>query len=212
MPLFKEWNIGDHGLAAIWKIEEPEGFFAGPTGLSPDIKNEKRRMEHLAGRWLLQFLKEDFPLHHIARDAHDKPRLANNEYYFSISHSWPYVAAVVDDSREAGIDIQTWHPRIQQIQHKFLSDKEQQIFQNDSRLIILAWCAKEAAYKWNGRRGVDFIEHLPIVKFDNKPDEINIDINLNVPDLHKKLFISNVLSDDFACSYISGFTLPHWFI
>lgn len=34
----------------------------------------------------------------------------------------------------------------------------------DEKTITAAWSAKEAAYKWNGRRGVDFIEHLPIIR------------------------------------------------
>src|ERR1043165_73267 len=104
MPLLREWESDPHSLAAIWKIEEPEDFFTAGTGLMPDIKNEKRRMEHLAGRYLLRHVQEDFPLHHIAKDDQDKPRLPGNRYYFSISHSYPYVAVVVSETRECGID------------------------------------------------------------------------------------------------------------
>src|ERR1700749_152451 len=96
MPLYREWSISHHALAAIWKIDEPESFFTERTGIIKDIKNEKRRMEHHAGRFLLKHLKEDFPLLNIVPDVEDKPRIDNNEYYFSISHSWPYVAAVID--------------------------------------------------------------------------------------------------------------------
>src|SRR5271156_3599313 len=151
MPLLKEWNIGPYGLAAIWKTEEPESFFREATGIDTDIKNDKRRIEHLAGRYLLRHLEEDFPIHGIKKDIHDKPRIDNDEFRFSISHSWPYIAAVINPFAEAGIDIQTWNPRIQDIQHKFLSADEQEMFQNDTKLLTLAWCAKEAAYKWNGK-------------------------------------------------------------
>ncbi len=204
MPIFKEWNIGDHALAAIWKIEEPEAFFAERTGLTPDIKNEKRRIEHLAGRFLLTHLEEDFPLHHIARDEHDKPRLPENRFFFSISHSWPYVAAVIDPYEEAGIDIQTWHKRIEGIQHKFLSAEEQELFMNDPKLITVAWCAKEAAYKWNGRRGVDFIEHLPIGYFDNNNENSEITIYFKMKQVPQMILLKNILSIDFACSYVAG--------
>src|ERR1035437_1747349 len=108
MPLYKEWNVGDDGVAAIWKIEEPESFFKERTGLESGIKNEKRRIEYLAGRFLLKHLEEEFPLHTIQKDEHDKPRIDNNHFFFSISHSWPYIAVVVDPLSEAGIDIQTW--------------------------------------------------------------------------------------------------------
>jgi len=206
MPLYKEWTIGDHGLAAIWLIEEPEAFFIEHTGVQSTIKNEKRRMEHLAGRYLLKHLKHDFPVLGIDKDEHDKPRIRNNEYYFSISHSWPYVAAVIDPRSEAGIDIQTWHPRIAQIKHKFLSEREQQLFGDDVQMLTVAWSAKEAAYKWNGRRGVDFIAHLPIRNFSPKPDLIHMDILVSYDEPHKIAAIENIITTNFACSYIAGVT------
>ena len=202
MPLFKEFEIGTHGLAAIWKMEEPEAFFSDGAGIISDIKHEKRRMEFLGGRFLLKLLQKDFPLHNIRKDEHDKPRIDNNDLYFSISHSWPYVAAVVDTHNEAGIDIQTWHPNILRIQHKFLSPTEQLLFPNE-QLVTLAWCAKEAAYKWNGRRGVDFIEHLPIIHFDDQAVNKNITINLQSIQGSKKVFTENSITTDFACSYIT---------
>ena len=162
MPLYKEWSPDDHSLAAIWHIEEEESFFQIPTGVNPDIKHPRRRIEHLAGRYLLQHLKEDFPLFHIAADKHDKPRIPQNQYFFSISHSHPYVAALISDTEECGIDIQVWHKRMESIVHMFLSDDEQVICEGDAQLMTLAWSIKEAAYKWNGRRGADLIRDLTI--------------------------------------------------
>jgi 4'-phosphopantetheinyl transferase len=204
MALYKEWNIGDHGLAAIWKVEEPESFFKERTGIEPDMKNEKRRIEHLAGRFLLKHLEEDFPLWNIGKDQHDKPRIDNNRFFFSISHSWPYIAAVIDPYNEAGIDIQTWHPNIERIQHKFLSPGEQQLFHNNSRLLTLAWCAKEAAYKWNGKRGVDFIDHLPISFFNNKPDNYDIAIYFTLSKIPQMISVESIINTHFACSYVSN--------
>ncbi len=201
MPLYKEWNIGDHALAAIWKVEEPESFFKEYTGLESEIKHEKRRMEFLAGRFLLKHLQEDFPLWNIDKDEHDKPRIDNNQYFFSISHSWPYVAAIIDPRNEAGIDIQTWHHNIERIQGKFLSAGEQQLFHN-SELITLAWCAKEAAYKWNGRRGVDFIEHLPIEYFANDPENYEMTIFFKLSEYPQIIELNGMIDPDFACSYV----------
>ena len=202
MPLYKEWNVGNHGVAAIWKIEEPESFFRDHTGLESDIKNEKRRIEYLAGRFLLKHLEEEFPLHTILIDEHDKPRTEHNHYYFSISHSWPYIAAVVDTVNEAGIDIQTWHPNMERIQHKFLSADEQLMFKNDPRLLTIAWCAKEAVYKWNGKRGVDFIEHLPIENFHHKGDKGGIIIYFKLSKMPKMIYVENIINADFACAYM----------
>ena len=203
MPIYKEWEVGDTGLAAIWKVEEPEAFFVERTGLTTDLKLEKRRIEFLAGRFLLKHLEADFPVHNINKDEHDKPRIDNNDFFFSISHSWPYIAAVIDTDNEAGIDIQTWHPRIERIQHKFLSAEEQELLLHDPKLLTVAWSAKEAVYKWNGKRGVDFIEHLPIDVFHNRPPNYNMTIYLKSNVMPKMVSIENIITTDFTCSYVA---------
>lgn len=198
MPLIKEWEPDAHSLAAIWKVEEPEAFFIAATGLESAIKSPKRRIERLAGRYLLQFLKQDFPLHHIAPDEHDKPRIPQNRYYFSISHSYPYVAAMLSDRDECGLDIQTWHERMETLQNKFLSPAEQEFFKQDTKLITLAWCAKEAAYKWLGRRGIDFIEQLPIVQFTSEHDLLLFTIHTRIAEEVRPLKVAGFLEDEFA--------------
>lgn len=223
MSLYREWEPGDKALAAIWQIEEDEAFFQEKTGLDTSIRHPRKRLEHLCGRWLLQRLREDFPLHHITPDEHDKPRLPENQFYFSISHSFPYVAAVISEHEECGIDIQVWRDRMDELARMFLSDAEQVLLrsmdqeayqiqgnnhdasQADGRLLTLAWCAKEAAYKWNGRRGVDFIEHLPIQEIvDVAPESaqrfpihrFSLEVQVN----HRPLSLPAWIEKDFACA------------
>jgi hypothetical protein len=76
----------------------------------------------------------------------------------------------MSDDEECGIDIQVWKDNIAEIAHMFLSRRERDQLGGDARLLTLAWSAKEAVYKWNGRRGADFIQHVPIdqmVESDN---------------------------------------------
>lgn len=202
MPLYREWSSDPYSLAAIWKIEEPESFFTERTGITSDIKNDKRRIERLAGRFLLKYLKQDFPLLNISIDEHDKPRTANNHYLFSISHSWPYVAAIVSPYVEAGIDIQCWHPRMQLLQNKFLSPEEQVYFDNQTELITLAWSAKEAAYKWQGRRGVEFIDHLPITSYKENNNNHIFDLHLQLTNPKMYITAQGIVKQDFACAFI----------
>jgi len=204
MPLYREWNSDAHSLAAIWKIEEPESFFIAQTALGVNIKNDKRRLEHLTGRFLLKYLKHDFPLLDIMPDVHDKPRLPNGQYYFSISHSYPYVAAVVSPYVECGLDIQTWHSRMQQLQHKFLSAEERSFFKDDSRLLTIAWCAKEAAYKWQGLRDVDFIKHLLIQNIIKTEQDYKISILLKLAENPQSISLSSFIEKDFAFSIVEN--------
>ena len=208
MPLIREWSITAHCLAAIWKIEEPESFFLERTGLNVPINNEKRRLEHLTGRLLLKHLKDDFPILNISPDQHDKPRIDDDRYHFSISHSWPYVAVAIDPSESTGIDIETWRENIHKIQHKFLSPSEQALFQNDTHLLTTAWCAKEAAYKWRGRRGVEFIAHLPIVLFEKTGQNYDINILSKSQDTDSTIELKSIVENDFVCVFIHNIKDP----
>jgi len=212
MPLYREWSSDPYSLAAIWEIKEPERFFIEKTGITSDIKNEKKRLEHLSGRFLLKHLEKDFPLVNIKSDEHDKPRLSHNPFYFSISHSFPYVAAVISPQVECGIDIQVWHPRMERLQGKFLSEREQHFFQNQPELITAAWCAKEAVYKWQGRRGVEFIEHLPIIDVKKSSYELNIIFDLNSLGLTNKIIVKSFTEKDFALSIVMHDDVFHPYI
>lgn len=202
MPLYKEWISDAHSLAAIWKIEEDEEFFIASTKYESDIKHNRRRLEHLAGRLLLKHLKHDFPILEIAPDEHSKPRLYNNRYFFSISHSYPYVAAIISNEHEKGIDIQCWKPRMELLQDKFLSASEQLLFRNDPQLITVAWTAKEAIYKYIGRRGIDFINQLPISNLKNNTGFGEVEIKPVIGEKSVQLTVNYIVEADFSCAYI----------
>ena len=201
MPLFKEWKPNLHSLAAIWHISEAEDFFERQLSISgKHIAHPKRRIEFLAGRFLLQQLNKDFPVHAIIKDEQEKPQLPNQEFHFSISHSFPFVACVLSTESSVCIDIQCWQKSMLAIQSKFLSPTEQLYCDNKPEKITLAWTAKEAAYKYQGRRGVAFIEHLPITDWQEKKDFFNITINLKLSNPIQPLILNSFIFNDFALS------------
>ena len=207
MPLFKEWAPDEFSLAAIWHIEEEESFFQVNTGLTPSIRHPRRRIEHLAGRYLLQHLREDFPLFHITPDIHDKPRIPEDQYLFSISHSYPYVAAILSDHEECGIDIQVWHKDMNRIVHMFLSEKEKFVCKNEVHTYNLAWSLKEAVYKWNGRRGADFIRDFPIQRLDeqiisNSDNSADREFIVEMNCMDKAVQPKGFLFRDFSLAYM----------
>lgn len=178
MPFLRQWQTSPQSVAGIWEVTESEEFFrdamaainGGKIFPVPERSHPRRRLEHLAGRYLLQAIRPGFPLSDIYTDAWEKPRLPNNVLYFSISHSLPYVMAQVSASGECGVDIQCFHPRIRLLAGKFLSKREQELFGDDPALLTMAWSIKESAYKWNGGRGIDFIGHLRIMKLVEETD------------------------------------------
>lgn len=210
MPLYREWSSDAYSLAAIWKIEEPEDYFRERTGLSSTIRADRRRIEHLAGRFLLRHLHQDFPLLDIAPDGEDKPRLPGNAHFFSLSHSYPYVAAVVSKYVECGIDIQIWRARMGWISHRFLNERERGLLGGDRLLTGQAWSAKEAAYKWQGLRGVQFSEHLLIRNIKVLEDGVHFSMKLpmlrGAPEICVKAFADEAFS--FAIVHHDGVFHP----
>ncbi len=127
-----------------------------------------KRLQHLAGRYLLQLLFADFPYEEIQIADTKKPFLPNEQYHFSISHCSSYAAAIVSSDQRVGIDIEVPTHRVLKIAHKFLSEKEREIFVaslSDIQLLTLLWCAKEAMFKWWGWGEVDFSEMLQLQFF-----------------------------------------------
>ena len=123
--------------------------------------NPKRQRELVAVRVLLYCaLNKEVA---IVYDQHRKPHLADNSYHIGISHTSEWVAIILHPTKHVGIDIETIMPRVGKVRAKFLSNIENQsVLSNDYTTLTTYWCAKEAAYKWYGKKEVDFAAHLKI--------------------------------------------------
>ena len=123
--------------------------------------NPKRQRELIAVRVLLHCaLNKNIA---IIYDQHRKPHLADNSYHIGISHTSEWVAIILHPTKQVGIDIETIMPRVGKVRSKFLSNIENQhVLPNDYTTLTTYWCAKEAAYKWYGKKEVDFAAHLKI--------------------------------------------------
>ena len=171
MPVFYE-HINDFAKIAIWHIAGEKNFFLRRVPLQRAITHPHKQLQHLAGRYLLQYLYPDFPYHLIEIADTRKPYLPNEEYHFSISHCGDFAAVIVSKDHRVGIDIELVTPKVEKIKHKFLNEEElsvvsRQLPGGDTESIIqpinqltLSWCCKEAVFKWYGAGGVDFKEHI----------------------------------------------------
>lgn len=200
MPIYKEWQQGNHARGAIWKIDEPEDFFSSQTGLQSDKKSELRRLEHLAGRFLLSRVAPGLELNKIEISHLGKPFLPGKELHFSISHSFPFIGVAIDAEKEIGIDVQTLQEKILRLQHKFLSQEEQMICGNRTDKITLAWAAKEAAFKRYGLGAVDFIKHMPIREMLIREDGAALIMEFMKEDHMTTVNLSGGIEQDFAWS------------
>ncbi len=172
MPLVYQQNINASTKLGVWHITEPEGFFLARVPLQREITHPNKRLQHLAGRYLLTELYPDFPYELIRIADTRKPFLENEAYHFSISHCGKYAAVIVSTNHRVGVDVELISGKADKVKHKFLSEAEQRLLQRHSilpcsilneKLLTTAWSIKESLFKWKGNSEVDFIKHLMLV-------------------------------------------------
>jgi len=183
MPIFFQQDIDESTKLAIWKIEENEDFFLSKVTVQREITHPHKRLQHLAGRWLLKYLFPDFPVSLIQIADTRKPYLEDEAYHFSISHCGDYAAAIVSKTERVGVDIEIPTEKVERIKNKFLHEEELEILNRqvtiDGELLILQgelpiykltllWSCKEAVYKWWSYGGVDFSEKIRLHDFELK--------------------------------------------
>jgi len=169
MSLFYQHNINAGTKLGIWRIEETEEFYLQHVPIKRDVSHPAKRLQHLAGRFLLPYLFSDFPLSEILIADTRKPYLANEKYHFSISHCGSYAGVIISNHNRVGIDIEMVSPRLYNIVHKFVNDKEKVFLQEwepftqmHLQLTTILWSAKESLFKWYGLGQVDFKEHMQL--------------------------------------------------
>ena len=182
MPIFFEQDIDETTRLAIWKIEEDESFFLQHVPLQRDITHPHKRLQHLAGRYLLQYLFPDFPISLIKIADTRKPFLEDEAYHFSISHCSDYAAAIVSKHKRVGVDIEVPTPKVGKIKHKFLHEEEMKMLDDESagsnedllahniQQLTVLWTCKEAIFKWWSFGHVDFSEMIRLKDFKLQPE------------------------------------------
>ena len=199
MPLVYQQNINAVTKMGVWHITETEDFFLQQVPLQKEITHWHKRLQHLAGRYLLKELYPDFPLELIKIADTRKPFLEDEAYHFSISHCGDYAAVVVSKEYRVGVDVELITDKVEKIIHKFLSKQEKKLLQADAvnKTATLLWSVKESVYKWKGSGGVDFIKHINIKSIEEKQDEgvVHCMFNKEIPlQIHYLYFNNNFLT------------------
>ena len=166
MPLVYQQNINAVTQLGVWHITETEDFFLSTVPLQQSITHPHKRLQHLAGRYLLRELYPDFPISLISIADTKKPFLANEAYHFSISHCGDYAAVIISEVQRVGVDIELINEKISRIFPKFLSKEELFLLPRGSinKTATLLWSVKESIFKWYGDGKVDFKQHMKVQK------------------------------------------------
>ncbi|MEM6299131.1 MAG: 4'-phosphopantetheinyl transferase superfamily protein, partial [Bacteroidota bacterium] len=84
--------------------------------------------------------------------------------HISLAHQGEWAAVILHPRKSVGIDLETPSPKIDRIAPRLFSEKELHWADTPERRCMI-WCAKEALYKWYGKRGLFFKEDLQIARF-----------------------------------------------
>ncbi len=205
MPIFFQQQINETTRMGVWKIEETEEFFKDNVPQHRSVTHPHKRLQHLAGRFLLQYLFPDFPYELIQIADTRKPFLPDEQYHFSISHCGDYAAAIVSRKYRVGVDVEMPVEKIIRITDKFLSEEERKIFNIqyqifNTKLATLLWSCKEAIFKWYGDGGVGFRKHIQL--FNHQPEKQTIDCFFSKT--NSEFSIRYHLFDDVVLAWVVG--------
>jgi len=215
MPVVFDLKIDAHTELAVWKIEEShEQLMSGlqlkqhELEIIDSFKSDKRALQWLSTRLLLRTMLDTKEYIDCQMDDQGKPYLVNYDYHISLSHSYDYAAVMIsrDSEKKVGLDMEMIKHKIKLVRHKFLSDVElaqKQIGDNINGLYV-CWCAKEAIYKWHGRKELEFKRDIHIKPFKLR-DEGELTAVVELPKGPRELSVNYFKTNDgYMLGYVIG--------
>jgi 4'-phosphopantetheinyl transferase EntD len=171
MPLEKLHHGPDRAWA-LWRIRETAdellALVKGIDTIPPTVTNASKQLEHLAGRALMRSLMSSLGLTYrgLRKDEFGKPYAEGYGVHLSLSHSFPYVAAVVDRTKTVGIDLEQPKEKLLRIAPRVLSAAELADAGADPVKHCVIWCAKEAMIKIYGKKDLTLAQNLQVDPFE----------------------------------------------
>ena len=172
IALYLKKTLENEAEIAVCKIEETEEELKSLCSVPNDemeeiswIKSESLRKQRLAVRALLDEMFDEKV--YLSHHDNGKPFLENMVTNISITHTDRYVAIILHDSEDVGIDIESLDRDFSAVELKALSEDEIEDLDDDNRNEQLAiyWCAKEAVFKRVSLYNVDFAEQIEVERF-----------------------------------------------
>ena len=172
MGLYLKKKLDNEAEIGVWQITETEEELKELSSTPTDemeeisfIRSESLRKQRLAVRALLNTLFDEKV--YLSHHDNGKPYLENNPVNISITHTEKYVAVILHEEENVGIDIESLDRDFSAVEKKALSEDEIDDLEDEKRNEQLAiyWCAKEAVFKLLSRYNVDFAEQIEIERF-----------------------------------------------
>ena len=154
MGLYLKKKLENEATIAVWQITETEQELIELSSVPSDemeeisyIRSESQRKQRLAVRALLSEVFEEKV--YLSHHDNGKPYLENMVTNISITHTEKYVAIILHDEKDLGIDLESLDRDFSAVEKRALSEDEIEDLDDERRNEQLAiyWCAKEAIFK-----------------------------------------------------------------
>ena len=171
----------DEATIGLWEMVDGEfdsytdDYLRGAIGEAEKrYKSNARRMEYICERALLKDMMNG-KIVKIFHNEDGKPML-NNGLNISISHTRGYIAIILSETKNVGIDIEYVSDRVEKISSRFMLEDESA---DDIISLLVHWCAKETLYKLFSSEHLDFMNIK--VNIDETVSATNLLNNITVP-------------------------------
>jgi len=200
MALYLKKKLENEATIAVWQITETEEELIKLSSTPSDemeeisyIQSESLRKQRLAVRALLGELFEEKV--YLSHHDNGKPYLENMVTNISITHTQKYVAVILHDEEDVGIDMESLDRDFSAVEKRALSEEEIEDLDDDRKNEQLAiyWCAKEAVFKRVSAYKVDFAEQIEVERFRPRGEG-----DLDVTFIHKDGY-----EEEFELEYIT---------
>lgn len=172
MALYLKEKLENGATIAVWRITETEEELIALSATPSDemeeisyIRSKSLRRQKLAVRALLNELFEDKV--YLSHHDNGKPYLENMVTNISITHTEKFVAVILHDEEDVGIDMESLDRDFSAVEKKALSEEEIEDIDTERKNEQLAiyWCAKEAIFKRVSVYNVNFSEQIEVERF-----------------------------------------------
>lgn len=209
MGLYLKKKLENDATIGVWQITETEQELMELSSTPTDemeeislIRSESLRKQRLAVRALLNTLFDEKV--YLSHHDNGKPYLENNPINISITHTEKYVAVILHEENDCGIDVESLDRDFSAVEKKALSEDEIEDLEDEKRNEQLAiyWCAKEAIFKLLSRYNVNFAEQIEVERFrvrgegeleatfiDKNEDEEEFDLEYMTFDRHVLVWV-----------------------
>lgn len=188
----------EHGELNLFSITESldqlsESLTSQELQTLDSFKSNARALEFAATRTMLHKI---YPEQELEYDSCGAPSFRGSDNLsVSISHTEFYTCVVVSQNSSCAVDIELFSRNVSRVQSRYISPKEAEL-KTDENFEILAWCAKETAYKYLRQQQVDLLKDLTLVAYDSDAKIIKI-----------KAFESDILTMNFE--FFNDLALVH---